>query len=257
MNKIRFTANRDTNYVFHMLSVAKCGYDNGYGEKYRSLYAEDDLAVIKENEKLLTVQGGEHCGRLFHLMVCRPSWGEVCAKEYFLDLPQRILWDDIREIYAPYAQVIRAVAGVMAKYYDHYIRDIWPGEQESIRKYLPPLEEFFEKSGFTEKAEALVGSSLRREWFTATMVTSVENGAEAIDISDEQDLFGIQRSHEDAVYFIGHEFHLFALWGLRRGAGLPKPGNLGHHRGTGGVLFEEDNGRYEVFQGPAALCGVL
>ena len=28
MNKIRFIADKDTNYVFHMLSVAECGYDN-------------------------------------------------------------------------------------------------------------------------------------------------------------------------------------------------------------------------------------
>ena len=31
MNRIRFTADKDTNYVFHMLSVAGCGYDNGHG----------------------------------------------------------------------------------------------------------------------------------------------------------------------------------------------------------------------------------
>ena len=28
MNKILFSADPDINYVFHMLSVAKCGYDN-------------------------------------------------------------------------------------------------------------------------------------------------------------------------------------------------------------------------------------
>ncbi len=33
MNKIVFAVNKDTNYVFHMLSVSKCGYDNAYGEK--------------------------------------------------------------------------------------------------------------------------------------------------------------------------------------------------------------------------------
>ena len=28
MNKIKFIANPDTNFIFHMFSVAKCGYDN-------------------------------------------------------------------------------------------------------------------------------------------------------------------------------------------------------------------------------------
>ena len=44
MNKIKLIANRETNYVYHMLSVAKCGYDNDYGRKYRECYAENDLA---------------------------------------------------------------------------------------------------------------------------------------------------------------------------------------------------------------------
>ena len=28
MNRIRLIANRETNFIFHMLSVAQCGYDN-------------------------------------------------------------------------------------------------------------------------------------------------------------------------------------------------------------------------------------
>ena len=76
MNKIKFAANKDTNYVFHMLSVARCGYDNAYGEKYRRHYAEEDLMVISQNRELLTVCGGEHCGELFWLMVSEAA----CAK---------------------------------------------------------------------------------------------------------------------------------------------------------------------------------
>ena len=48
MNKIRFDANMDTNYVFHMLSVAKCGYDNAYGEFYRDLYPAEDWQCLKK-----------------------------------------------------------------------------------------------------------------------------------------------------------------------------------------------------------------
>lgn len=217
MNKIRFAANPDCNFVFHMLSVSKCGYDNDYGAKYRHLYKEADLALLKENEELLTVRGGEHCGQLYHLMVCRPAWGRVSAKDYFLDLPGRIRWDDIREIYAPYEEVIRDVSAVMVKYYDDYIRDIWSGEQAKIREYIPPLANFFEENRFSERAEALVGCPLQRPSFTATLVTSVEYGAEAIDISEELDVFGIERSVTDAIYFMGHEFIIYLLFGALAG----------------------------------------
>ena len=43
MNKILFSADPDINYVFHMLSVAKCGYDNAYGEKCRGRYDSADM----------------------------------------------------------------------------------------------------------------------------------------------------------------------------------------------------------------------
>ena len=32
MNKILFSADPEISYIFHMLSVSKCGYDNAYGE---------------------------------------------------------------------------------------------------------------------------------------------------------------------------------------------------------------------------------
>lgn len=212
MNKIRFAVHPDINYIFHMLSVARCGYDNAYGAKYRHLYRPEDLATFKAHEDLLTVRGGEHCGALYHLMVCRPAWGEITAKAYFLDLPQRILWEDIRDIYAPYAEIIRELSEVMVRHYDYYMEDIWPEERRAILSHIPELEAFFENTRFTEQAEALVGCPLESQWFTATLVSSVEGGAEAIDISREQDLFGIGRSATDAGFFIGHEFIVYLLF---------------------------------------------
>lgn len=43
------------------------------------------------------------------------------------------------------------------------------------------------------------------------MCNSIKDGAEAINISDDQDVFGIERSYEDSLYFIGHEFIIFLL----------------------------------------------
>lgn len=213
MNKIRFAADPDTNYIFHILSVAKCGYDNGYGAKYRGLYALEDLEAIKEQEELLTVCGGQHCGRLYHLMVCRPAWGEVRAGDYFLDLPQRIRQADIRDIYAPYENVIVKLSAILAKYYGSYIRDIWPMEQARILAYIKKLEPAFEENAFTEQAEALVGCALSTDFFTASMVSSIAGGAEAIDISEDKDVFGIEHSVPDGVNLIAHEFIIYLLFG--------------------------------------------
>ena len=83
---------------------------------------------------------------------------------------------------------------------------------EKIVEYIPKVLHLFEEKDFTEKAEKVVGSRLSIDFFIATLVTSVEYGAEAIDISKEQDLFGIEREPIDALYFIGHEFIIYLLF---------------------------------------------
>lgn len=211
MNKIRFIADKDTNYVFHMLSVAECGYDNAYGRSWRKCYPPEDLAVIKEQEQLLTVRGGEHCGALYRLMVAEPACGKMPAKEYYAELIRRVDCGDVPESFQEDTSVVRRISAVMVKHYDHYIENIWPGEKEKIEAYIPQVLALFEKSNFTDRAEKLVGCKLLSEYFSATLVTSVQNGAEAIDISGEQDVFGILRSPRDSFYFIGHEFIIYLL----------------------------------------------
>ena len=217
MNKIRFAANQDTNYVFHMLAVAKCGYDNEYSAKYCALYPTEDLAVIKRHEDLLTVCGGQHCGQLFDLMVSQPACARVSAKAYYhglILLGNEILNGSIPEYVdkslIPYTEIIIELSKIMVKHYDDYIETIWEHEKAKIEEYIPELSNLFESTLFSEKAENLVGL-LESDSFTATLVTSVAGGAEAIDISNEQDVFGIERTHTDAFYFIGHEFIIYLL----------------------------------------------
>ena len=210
MNKILFSADPDINYVFHMLSAAKCGYDNAYGEMYRGRYDPADMQCIRDQEPHLTVRGGEHCGDWFGPMVCAPARSGVTAKEYYAET---IAWIESGKLDMPddtLASVIR-VCRVMIRYYDDFMENIWPAEKNRITEYMGTMRTAFEESGFTEKAEALVGVSLPPPWFTAVLVSSVEGGAEAIDITDTQDVFGIERCPEAEKAFISHEFIIYLL----------------------------------------------
>ena len=89
------------------------------------------------------------------------------------------------------------------------------GDYIVIRKiledYIARVMPLFEQDGFTERAEEAVGCRLAAEAFCPTMVTSIQGGAEAIDISSTQDIFGISRSPENSFLFIGHEFIIYLL----------------------------------------------
>ena len=212
MNKIHFIANKDTNYIFHMLSVAKCGYDNQYGDKYKSLYPNEDLTVLKKYEELITVCGGQHRGALYGILVCEPACAKLSAKDYYTDLLQKAMFGDIPHELGESSKIICEISHIMIKHYDSFINNIWENEQRKINEYIPLVQHLFEESDFTENAENMIGSRLPNHLFTATLVSSVENGAEAIDISKEQDVFGTERSPIDAFYFIGHEFIIYLLF---------------------------------------------
>lgn len=219
MNRIKLVANRETNYIYHMLSVAKCGYDNEYGKQYRNRYELKDLNILKVHEDLITVCGGEHCGLLYGILVGEPACAKGSAKEYYLSLidigtaiKNGNVPDGISQEGIKYTDTILSISEVMVKYYDDYIENIWESEERKIRQYMPRLQDYFERTAFTEKAEALVGCHLRSEWFSATLVTSVAGGAEAIDISESQDVFGIERDIWDTFCFIGHEYIIYLLF---------------------------------------------
>ena len=46
MNKILFEIDPDINYLYHMLSVARCGYDNAYGYSRTLASVGDSSALI-------------------------------------------------------------------------------------------------------------------------------------------------------------------------------------------------------------------
>ena len=214
MNKIKFIANRETNYVFHMLSVSKCGYDNSYGDAYKHLYPQEDLAVLKNNEDLLTIRGGEHVGKLMWI-ITSGAMGNVPAKELYQDYVQKVNDGECPQEFSEYKELILQICNVMNKHYDYYVENIWNIEKEKIEKANSEFQKIFEESDFTEKAEKLLGCKLSQEYFIATMVSSIQGGAEAIvmDADDDvkQDIFDINKAPLDVFHFVGHEFIIFLL----------------------------------------------
>ena len=218
MNKIRFEIDPNVNYLYHMLSVARCGYDNDYGAKYRPLYPAEELAVFADNSELLTIQGGVHWGELYSLLIFNPAgyaeslpdyYGEVLATCESIRAGVIPEWVD--EPLIPYTALIGQLSQILLKHREGYLRDIFPGERARIAEAIAPVQAWFWTHDFTARAEELVGCELAAEAFTATMVSSVAHGPEAIDLTPEKDLFGIDRSTMDAVYFIGHEFIIYLL----------------------------------------------
>ena len=212
MNKIQMIASRETNFIYHMMSVARCGYDNEYGKRWRGDYTAEDLSVLKQHASLITCEGGKHWGKLYTLMLCYPAafWPGT-AKSFYEEIIRQADAGEVPEQYLPLAPAAREIAVVMVKCYDHYAECIWPEDRQILEAYIARVIPLFEESRFTDRAEEMLGCTLPVEAFHPTMVASIQGGAEAIDISQDQDVFGISRDPETNFRFIGHEFIIYLL----------------------------------------------
>jgi len=221
-----------------MLSVAKCGYDNEYGNKYLSLHLPEDLSLLKSNEFLITVKGAEHCGELYYWLVSVPAsldteatlfyeslhylftTGNVIEylKRYesllklFLPTNDPNFIDSAHEFYNHYSKfdAIVPICEVMIRNYPIYCAKAWKECEREILPYAKSVESTFNQNGLSKKLEDITGESQETE-FIATFCNSLNGGAEAIDISVNQHVFRIGSSHEWVVDFISHEYIIYLL----------------------------------------------
>jgi len=194
MSKICVEINPITNYIFHMLSVAGLGYDNDYGRRWRHTLPERDISVLKKHEQQLTVKGGEHCGAWYVLLVCAPARGDVPPEEYYAAM------DD-----SDMAEVCRVLGG----HYQEYLRTVYPETLLELEPYAAQLQRLLDESDLAERTEAMIGEELSA--FRVMLVNAVAGGAEAIDISENQDVFGNGRAPEAKWLFVGHEYIIYLL----------------------------------------------
>ena len=239
MNKIKTSVNRETNFIYHMVSVAKVGYDNDYGNRYAHLHSPEDLAILKRNELLLTVKGGEHMGELYGMFIGWPAYLDIEAKRYYESMYVLFkygidahfskfsdLWggdnEQIREaisqFYNSHAHLtsnIIEICRVMIDNYDIFITIVW---EESLKELLPfaeMVQNYFDTSDFTHRIETLMNLSLDTN-FIASFTNSMAGGAEAIDIRNHN-ISGIKyRSGElknirDISGWLKHEYVIYLL----------------------------------------------
>lgn len=233
--KVKVVCHKNTNYAYHMLSVAKCVYDNEYGERYAILHDKEDLGVLKKNEKLLMCVGGEYSGELFAYFIGIPSLlGEdINLKLYYNELAQ-LNWNKGLELlaetdYDSQREFFRAeleaflkdesnkkifvqIAEVFRDNYDIYIKEIWTESQKDIEVVAQRMNKTFSEKDYISEWENILGYEYPYEQFEVILCNSIENGPEAMNIFDK-DIFQIPKEEEynAKIDMISHEIGIFNL----------------------------------------------
>lgn len=240
---IKAVAHKNSNYIFHMLSVSKCGYDNEYGSNLRGFHDEADLDVLRKYKKHITVSGGEHCGVLYDLLISRPA--SQYSKESFFKYLNAIknlfskrkprqnfrLFQDIyvhafnnlgvpineknhEDLYKSYLDFINPIIeiiDVILSNYGIYEKTIWPKFETRLKEYCISLNSALSEINLIGSWQQQLGVIYKHDIFEAVICNSIENGPQAIDISQTKDVFLINNNIEELVKLISHEFGIYLL----------------------------------------------
>lgn len=244
MYKLKITISKPANYIYHMLSVSKVGYDNSYGEKYRSIHNKDYLTLLKKYEELLTVKGGEHCGMLYVLLVAKPATADNISslREYFdslIDLftnnnPEetasrypdldRVFLDEgvnsFEEVFEfclntfnDYSDEIINLSKILLNDITIYEKNVWNYESKVLLDFKNRLILDFDKTNdLVSKWENQLNKKMLVDNFEVVIVNSIEGGAQAIDISNTKDVFNINENIKSLIGFISHEIGTYIIF---------------------------------------------
>ena len=229
MGKIQCVYDRDNNFFFHLMSVAKVGYDNAYGEKYCESMLKEDVARLKKYEKELTMKGGEYNGKLF--------WTGMYAGNA-QDAINMIHNNGGFPGFESYTDALLDIFGIFLKYHDSYCKEIWPEEEKFLDQTARDWQKKFDEEGLDEKAEKLVGIESKTMFF-ASLISSIGHGVEAIIYETEDgniyDLFSIDRNYNSARALFLHEY-IISLLGKRIPFSI---GNYDRYEGLAEYYTEE------------------
>lgn len=225
----------DTNYLYHMLSVAKCGYDNDYSKKYRSYHDEKDLAILKENERFITIKGGEYKGELLDIALAPACFqGRLSAKDYFKALMDgeistyahknsegaddetdeflSTIQEKIEALNEENQEKLKLIAKVFYDNYDIYYEKIWPQSEKELIETKKKIEAYWKQQDFVNKWEELTGYQYDENGFVIELVNGIEGGVEAIIIGNH-DLFSIptEANWDYEIHLMCHELGMFLL----------------------------------------------
>lgn len=240
---IKAVVSKNCNYVYHMLSVANCGYDNAYGQQYKSLHSQTDLQTLKKYETYLTVVGGEHSGELYVLCVALPASlrDDISLPTYFEAIAHLFEAGDIDQNFARYQDIyeqsfptigatvdiesLRAfyesneplkqeivdISKVMSNNYSIYSNKVWKISEQELSAVVDELNQQLSNTAYMQKWEEQLNCNYEYGDFLAVICNSLEHGPNCIDISFNKDVFYHSGTYASTAKLISHEFGIYLL----------------------------------------------
>lgn len=240
---IKAIVSQNASYIYHMLSIGKCGYDNEYGTHARKYHNSDDILTLEKLKTHITVSGGEYCGDLYTLCVSIPAAFDEPQNmfEYFDAIIDLLEGNNIEHNFKKYERIYLKSFGVndiaitienLKAFYDSilclkdeifkilkiyksnyqiYIDYFWKDNYEKCCKVCNQVNEIVVREQYFEKWQCELDTVYKHGNFFAILCNSIANGPQAIDISNNKNIFWASDDISDICNLISHEFGIYLL----------------------------------------------
>lgn len=231
------------NFIFHMMSVSECGYHNAYGEKARKYHSAHDIEALQKRASLLTASGGQHCGALFNLCVSISAAFDLEEEmlRYFSAMRDLVINPDRNQnfveyqdiyhtVFAPFgakitpeahadfcrslsdvADDVAEIFRVFEMNYPIYRDHFWASTEAMVSERCREVNKILYQMNLQALWEKMLQTKYEHENFYVVLCNSIENGPQAIDISNTKDIFSASTSVDSLVALISHEFGIYLL----------------------------------------------
>jgi len=224
---------RGVNYIFHLVAVARAGFDSEYADTYRWSVRPNDVGLLEKHASELAFKDG-HTGHLAGLLVFHPAYLGLSSREafeeYFQLVVQGLAHNDYRPFleryreghealrgwyvevdeqwlarHEPYAEVVERLGRIYVSNYDRYENEVWPGQAREMQPVADKLSAHFAQRDIIDDWEKLTGRQFRGPDYRIVLCSAIKNGPTAVSLGHNRTVFYYGHGLDWMKDFISHE----------------------------------------------------
>lgn len=229
-----FSAPFGANYFWHILAVARIGYDSEYATTYRRTIAADDLSYLGSNRSYLVFAEGEG-GDLAGLFSAFPAWLRLSDPEdlrrYFAALDSALHrgtlepfidafpdanWSDrfMAEALAhpdfpddrdALLDISRHLAEIYQRSWPAYEEHVWPDAESALLRRATDLQKHFDATDYIRQWEQLLGMAFAGPHYDIALCFANKNGPDYNSLGYDSNLIYYDKPLTKTCQFVSHE----------------------------------------------------
>lgn len=224
---------RCANYIFHLMAVARAGFDSNYADTYGDTVRPDDLAFLRDNKGLFAFGGGSG-GDLADLAIGLPINFNLDSKDAFVEYFDLLdsgcaggdfrlffqqysakienlgkWWQEIdADAFRPFAEhrdMINRYGRIVTGNYDTYVSRVWDRERVKLEPVAARLNTFFSGVDRIGQWETITGTTFKFDVYHIILCSAIKNGPNANSVGYDRVVFYHDSPFDEITQFISHE----------------------------------------------------